>query len=284
MAVNVAKDLLYCLQIAAMGRILSIVNQKGGVGKTTTAVNLASALTAEGKRVLLVDMDAQGNASSGVGVDVQKVERTLYNVLMQHLTMQEVIVTTIVENLHLAPSNVDLAGAAVELVPVEGREYRLRDAIATVADYYDFILIDCPPSLGLLTINGIVASNEVLIPVQTEYYALEGLGQLLRTIELVKTHLHPQLEVLGAVLTMFDKRNKLSEAVFRDVYQYFPNKVFRSVIPRNVRLAEAPSHGQPISLYDPHSKGARAYAKLAKEIILSRATTQTQPTRQIPTV
>ncbi len=254
-----------------MARIISIVNQKGGVGKTTTAVNVAAALTAEGKRVLLVDMDAQGNASSGVGVDIQKIERTLYHVLMQQLTMRDVIVTTVIENMHLVPSNVDLAGAAVELVPVEGREFRLRDAIAPIADFYDIVLIDCPPSLGLLTINGIVGSNEVLIPVQTEYYALEGLGQLLRTIELIQQHLHPSLKILGAVLTMFDRRNKLSEAVFRDIYHYFPNKVFRSVIPRNVRLAEAPSHGQPISLYDPHSKGARAYAKLAKEILVTAA-------------
>jgi len=263
-----------------MGRIIAIVNQKGGVGKTTTAVNLASALAGEGKRVLLVDMDAQGNASSGVGVDTQKVERTLYHVLMQHLTLREVIVTTVVDNLHLAPSNVELAGAAVDLVPVDGREYRLRNSLLEVADYYDFILIDCPPSLGLLTINGIVAANEVLIPVQTEYYALEGLGQLLRTIELIKTHLHPKLQILGAVLTMFDKRNKLSEAVFRDIYQYFPNTVFRSVIPRNVRLAEAPSHGQPISLYDPYSKGAKAYEKLAKEVLIRTVSQIEQPQQQ----
>ncbi|HLD22083.1 MAG TPA: AAA family ATPase [Patescibacteria group bacterium] len=260
-----------------MARIISIVNQKGGVGKTTTAINLASSLAKEGKRVLLIDMDAQGNATSGIGIDTQQVERSLYNVLVHGTPLEDIILLTQVERLDIAPSHVDLAGAAVELVPIDRREFRLREAIAALTVAYDFILIDCPPSLGLLTINGIVGSNEVLIPVQTEYYALEGLGQLLRTLELIQQHLQPQLSIVGAVLTMFDKRNRLSDAVFRDIYQHFPYTVFRSVIPRNVRLAEAPSYGKPISEYDPFSKGARAYMKLAREIILSTPPQQPSP-------
>lgn len=252
-----------------MARIISIVNQKGGVGKTTTAVNLASFLADEGQKVLLVDMDPQSNATSGVGIDVNVLKVTMYDVLMNQVQIDKAIVASPVVNLHVAPANMDLAGTAVELVPVEGREFRLQQALKLVDPYYDFILIDCPPSLGLLTINSIVGSNEVLIPVQTEYYALEGLGQLIKTIELVKQHLQPELEILGAVLTMYDKRNKLSEAVFHDIYNYFPNKVFRSVIPRNVRLAESPSHGKPISEYDPNSKGGKAYHKLARELMIT---------------
>lgn len=261
-----------------MSRIIAVVNQKGGVGKTTTAVNLASALAHEGQRVLLVDLDPQGNASSGVGINTQLLERSMYEVLVHEKPLTEIIFATAIENLHIAPAHVDLAGATVELVPVDGREYRLRNAHAHIEPYYDFVIIDCPPSLGILTINGLVGANEILIPVQTEYYALEGLGQLIRTIDLVKEHLQPNLEVLGAVLTMFDKRNKLSEAVFRDIYQYFPNKVFRSVIPRNVRLAEAPSHGQPITEYDPGSKGAKAYIKLAREILITTPRMSMPPT------
>ncbi|MBI2411368.1 MAG: ParA family protein [Candidatus Kerfeldbacteria bacterium] len=257
-----------------MARIIAVVNQKGGVGKTTTAVNLASSLAALGQRVLLIDMDSQGNASSGVGIDIQRVEKTMYDVLVNQTPLADILLTTVVENLHIAPANVDLAGASVELVPMEAREFRLRNATPSVEPHYDFIFIDCPPSLGLLTINSIVGANEILVPVQTEYYALEGLGQLLRTVELVQQHLQPNLHLLGAVLTMYDKRNKLSEAVFRDIYKYFPNRVFRSVIPRNVRLAEAPSHGKPISAYDRFSKGARAYSKLAREVL---STTSTGP-------
>lgn len=253
-----------------MARVISIVNQKGGVGKTTTSVNLAAALAQEGKRVLLIDMDAQGNASSGVGVDVSQCEKTIYDVLVAQAKLSEVIVSTVVESLHLVPANADLSGAAVELVPVERREYRLREAVQEVVGYYDFVLIDCPPSLGVLTINGIVASDEVIIPVQTEYYALEGLGQLLQTIQLIREHLHPELTILGAVLTMYDKRYRLSEGVFRDMYQHFPHRVFRSVIPRNVRLAEAPSYGKPVTLYDPSSKGSRAYVKMAREVLITQ--------------
>lgn len=254
-----------------MARSISIVNQKGGVGKTTTAVNLASSLAREGQQVLLVDMDAQANTTSGLGISQGVVQKSMYDVLIFGTPIIDVIVGTAVEGLTVAPATVDLAGAAIELVPVEGREFRLRNALAAVANHYDFILIDCPPSLGLLTINGIVGSDEVLIPVQAEYYALEGLSQLLRTLDLVKEHLQPGLLILGAVLTMFDKRNKLSEAVFQDIYHYFPDKVFRSVIPRNVKLAEAPSHGMPAVEYDPFSKGSKAYKKLARELLVTSA-------------
>lgn len=250
-----------------MARIIAVVNQKGGVGKTTTAVNLASCLAYEGQHVLLVDIDAQGNATSGLGVDPNTVGRSMYDVLVHSEPMSSIIQHTAVEHMDLAPSNIDFAGASVELVNVERREYRLREALQTIASQYDFVLIDCPPSLGILTINGIVGADEVLIPVQTEYYALEGLGQLLHTIELVQEHLQPTVRILGAVLTMFDRRNKLSEAVFHDLYQHFPHRVFRSVIPRNVRLAEAPSYGKPVNVYDASSKGARAYVKLAKELL-----------------
>ncbi len=254
-----------------MGRVISVVNQKGGVGKTTTTINLSAALAKEGKKVLVIDMDPQGNASSGFGIDTSLLEKSMYDALVDGMPLMEIAVHSSAPGVHVAPANVDFAGATVELVSVEEREYRLRNAIALVRDNYDFVIIDCPPSLGVLTINAIVGADEILIPVQTEYYALEGLGQLLRTIELIREHLHPELHILGAVLTMFDKRNKLSEAVFRDVYQYFPNQVFRTVIPRNVRLAEAPSFGQSVIHYDPASKGARAYIKLAKEILYTEA-------------
>lgn len=254
-----------------MSRVIAIVNQKGGVGKTTTAINLASALAKEGQRVLVVDLDPQGNTTSGFGVDTNQLEKTMYDVLVNAMPMADILIESGVEGVHIAPSNVESAGASVELVPVENREYRLRSGIEPLRQHYDFILIDCPPSLGVITINGLVGADEILIPVQTEYYALEGLGQLLRTIELVHEHLHPDLNILGAVLTMFDKRNKLSEAVFRDIYQHFPHKVFATVIPRNVRLAEAPSFGKPITEYDPSSKGARAYVKLAKEVLYTPA-------------
>lgn len=252
-----------------MTRVIAIVNQKGGVGKTTTMVNLADGLAQLGQRVLGIDMDSQGNATSGFGVNPHLMEKTVYDVLVSGVPLRDVLVTTSVEGVHLAPANVSLAGANVELVSAEEREFQLRKALPEIFSHYDFVLIDCPPSLGLLTINGLVAADEVLIPVQTEYYALEGLGQLLNTIQLVQQHIQPSLQILGAVLTMYDKRNKLSDAVFRDLYEHFPYRAFRSVIPRNVRLAEAPSHGKTIFQYDAHSKGARAYAKLAKEILLT---------------
>lgn len=254
-----------------MVRIISVVNQKGGVGKTTTSINVAAALALLGKRTLLVDMDSQGNATSGLGFDPHTVHPSIYDVLIETNSPEQAIIETGIHNLDLLPAHVDLAGASVELVNADQREFRLRHALGIVEDKYDFILIDCPPSLGVLTINGIVAGNEVLIPVQAEYYALEGLGQLLRTIELVQEYLHPQLQILGAVLTMFDRRNKLSQAVFEDMYKHFPNTVFRSIIPRTVRLAEAPSYGKPIALYDPTGNGAKSYAKLAREILVREA-------------
>ncbi|MDP2789829.1 MAG: AAA family ATPase [bacterium] len=252
-----------------MARVIAVVNQTGGVGKTTTAINLAAELAALGKFVLLVDIDPQGNASSGIGIDHRQVEHGVYHALIGAKPFRDIILQTSVDGLKAAPANMDLAGANVELVPLERREHRLRESLAEVRHDYDYILIDCPPSLGLLTVNGLVAAEEILIPVQTEYYALEGLGQLVETIDLIRQHLQPGLTVLGAVMTMYDERNKLSQAVFNELYQYFPNKIFRTVIPRNVKLAEAPSHGKSIRHFDGNSKGAKAYEKLAREVVES---------------
>jgi chromosome partitioning protein len=250
-----------------MAYIIAVVNQKGGVGKTTTAVNLGSYLASQGKFVLLVDLDPQSNATSGLGVDHRQLEKGLYEALVGTASCRDVVVSTQVDGLKIVPGTVNLAGAAVELVNEERREYRLSDALLEVRNDYDYVIIDCPPSLGLLTINGLVAAERVLIPVQAEYYALEGLSQLLNTIDLVRQHLKPELTILGAVLTMFDGRNKLSDEVMKELYKFFPNKIFRSVIPRNVRLAEAPSYGRPIAQYDPWSKGAKAYERLAREVL-----------------
>ncbi len=260
-----------CYTVQTMARIISVVNQKGGVGKTTTSVNVAAALALLEKRVLLVDIDSQGNATSGLGFDPTSVHPSVYDVLIENSSTDQAIIPTGIEGLDLLPAHVDLAGASVELISVDQREHRLRHALGIVEDRYDFIIIDCPPSLGVLTINGIVAGNEILIPVQAEYYALEGLGQLLRTIELTKEYLHPEMQILGAVLTMYDRRNRLSHAVFEDMYKHFPNTVFRTIIPRTVRLAEAPSYGKPIALYDPTGNGAKAYMKLAREILIREA-------------
>ena len=260
-----------------MARIISVINQKGGVGKTTTSVNLADYLSALGQRVLLIDIDPQGNASSGLGADYQNIEKGIYDVMMvDPVTFEEILLQTNLNNLHLAPANLNLAGANVELVSAPRREFRLSDNLNQVKDNYDYVIIDNPPSLGLLTLNGMIAADELLIPVQCEYYALEGLSQLLHTINLVQNNLKPNLNILGAVLTMYDGRNKLSEAVFNELYQYFPRKIFRSVIPRSVRLAEAPSYGQSILEYDPQGRAARAYEKLAREVILAN-----QSNRQI---
>jgi len=250
-----------------MGQIIAIVNQKGGVGKTTTAINLAAYLAKLGKFVLLVDLDPQANATSGLGINYAKLEKGIYESLIGQLHLKDVILNTTISGYKIAPATTNLAGANIELVNVEDREYKLEQAILAARNDFDYILIDCPPSLGLLTLNSLVSAEKVLIPVQAEYYALEGLGQLINTIDLIKQNLKPEIEVMGAVLTMYDKRNKLSDEILHQLYQYFPNRIFRSVIPRNIRLTEAPSYGKTILEYDPKSKGAKAYERLAKEII-----------------
>jgi chromosome partitioning protein len=250
-----------------MAYIIAVANQKGGVGKTTTAVNLASYLASKGRFVLLVDLDPQGNASSGLGVNIKEVEKGVYETLIDDVPMREAVRRTVVDGLSIVPATPGLAGAAIEMVDFERREYRLSDSLLEVRNNYDYVIIDCPPSLDLLTINGLVSADRVLIPVQAEYYALEGLSQLLQTIEAVRSGLRPTLEVFGAVLTMHDPRNRLSGDVMTELNNHFPNRIFKSVIPRNVRLAEAPSYGQPIQHYDPWSKGAKAYESLAIEIL-----------------
>jgi chromosome partitioning protein len=250
-----------------MAKIISIVNQKGGVGKTTTAMNVAAYLAELGKFVLLVDMDPQGNASSGLGLGKDKIEHGVYHALARQKRLHDVVHNTAHDGLRVLPATADLAGANIELVDMERREHQLADLLDEAAHAYDYIVIDCPPSLGLLTLNSLVAADELLIPVQAEYYALEGLGQLLQTIDLVQTHIKPELSILGAVLTMFDKRTRLSEDIMNELYKYFPDTIFRSVIPRTVRLAEAPSFGKSIFHYDPKGKGAKAYERLAREIL-----------------
>ncbi|OGH86210.1 MAG: chromosome partitioning protein ParA [Candidatus Magasanikbacteria bacterium RIFOXYC12_FULL_33_11] len=250
-----------------MSKTIAVVNQKGGVGKTTTAINLAAFLAEMGKFVLLVDLDPQGNATSGLGVDRDNLEFGIYEALAKQKRIHDIIFNTAHDGLRVAPATQDLAAAAIELVDVENREFQLRDLLSEVSHAYDYIIIDCPPSLGLLTINGLVAAHELLIPVQAEYYALEGLGQLLKTVELVRNKLHPDLGILGAVLTMFDKRTKLSTEIMNELYKYFPDNIFRSVIPRTIKLAEAPSFGQSILHYEPRGKGAKAYERLARELV-----------------
>lgn len=249
-----------------MGKIIAVANQKGGVGKTTTSVNLSSLLAKKGKKVVLLDADPQGNATSGLGVD-KNVEKSLYDVLVNEEPVENTLQDTIEKNLKICPSNVNLAGAEVELVSQMSREHRLKEQLDQIKDKYDYIFIDCPPSLGLITLNSFTAADSVLIPVQCEYYALEGLGQLINTINLVKKHLNKSLEIEGAVLTMYDIRTNLSNQVVKEVKKYFDDKVYKTVIPRNVRLSEAPSFGMPITTYDPKSKGARSYEKLAKEFL-----------------
>lgn len=250
-----------------MSRIIAIVNQKGGVGKTTTAVNLGAYLAWMGKFVLLVDLDPQANATSGLGIDPYSIEKGVYNALFEGLSLREVVKGTTHQGYKLAPANSDLAGSRVELVSLPNREYRLHEKILEVKNDYDYVIIDCPPSLDLLTLNGIVASEEILIPVQAEYLALEGLGQLLNTIHLVKQNLKPELSILGAVVTMYDKRNRLSAQIVEELQKHFPYHIFDGVIPRNVRLTEAPSFGKTILSYDGSSKGGRAYEHLAKQIL-----------------
>lgn len=250
-----------------MAKVIAIANQKGGVGKTTTAVNLSTCVAYKGKKVLLIDVDPQGNASSGLGVDKKNVETSMYDVLINDKDIKECIRTTDIPTFHLCPASIKLAGAEIELVPLFSRETRMKAAIETIRAEYDYIFIDCPPSLGLITLNALTASDTVLVPIQCEYYALEGLSQLMETVKLVKKHLNPRLGVEGVVLTMFDSRTNLSIQVVEEVKKYFRDRVYRTVIPRNVKLSEAPSYGLPIILYDKNSKGAEAYLSLAGEVI-----------------
>jgi chromosome partitioning protein len=247
-------------------RILAVANQKGGVGKTTTAVNLGAALAELGFRVLVVDLDPQGNATTGLGIDARSFELSMYDVLMRDVSLEDAVEPTSMKNLFVAPATIDLAGAEIELVPSFSRELKLRRALEAVTGDFEFILIDCPPSLGLITVNGLAAADEVLVPIQCEYYALEGLGQLLRNVHLVQANLNEKLEVSTIVLTMYDARTKLAEQVADEVRTHFGNKVCRNVIPRTVRISEAPSFGQPITVFDPTSRGAIAYRELAKEV------------------
>lgn len=251
-----------------MGRILAITNQKGGVGKTTTSVNLSACLAQIGKKTLLVDIDPQGNATSGIGIDKSDVDQCVYDVLVEDVEATNVIKETKIENLDVIPASIQLAGAEIELVPTISREVRLKRALDEVVDKYDYIIIDCPPSLGLLTLNALTAADAVLIPVQCEYYALEGLSQLLSTVRIVQKHLNHNLKIEGVLLTMFDARTNLGIQVIDEVKKYFQDKVYRTIIPRNVRLSEAPSHGEPIIIYDPKSRGAEVYLELAKEVVM----------------
>lgn len=253
-----------------MERIIAIANQKGGVGKTTTTVNLSASLAAKGKKVLVIDMDPQGNATSGFGVDKNSVENTIYELMLGDCSAKESIVADVVPNVSLIPSNVNLSGAEVELLRVENREYVVRDEIEWIKDEYDFIIIDCPPSLNILTVNAMTTANSVLVPVQCEFYALEGISQLIYTINLIKERLSPDLGIEGVLFTMYNSRNKLDRDVVNNVTEVLSGynyRIFDTLIPRNVRLAEAPSVGQPINLYDKRSAGAEAYLKLAEEII-----------------
>ena len=250
-----------------MGRILAITNQKGGVGKTTTSVNLSACLAQIGKKTLLVDIDPQGNATSGVGIDKSEIDQCVYDVLVEDVEANQVIKETKIENLDVIPASIQLAGAEIELVPTISREVRLKRALDEIVDQYDYIIIDCPPSLGLLTLNALTAADAVLIPVQCEYYALEGLSQLLSTVRIVQKHLNEELKIEGVLLTMFDARTNLGIQVIDEVKKYFQDKVYRTIIPRNVRLSEAPSHGEPIIIYDPKSRGAEVYIELAKEVV-----------------
>lgn len=250
-----------------MARVIAVANQKGGVGKTTTAVNLGACLASLGKRVLLIDIDPQGNTTSGIGINKADVRYDIYDVLINEIAAEEAILPTSVEHLSILPATIQLAGAEIELVPTMSREVRLRQALQPLKSQFDYMLIDCPPSLGLLTVNSLTASDSVLIPIQCEYYALEGLSQLLNTIRMVQKHLNTSLEIEGVLLTMLDARTNLGLQVIEEVKKYFREKVYATVIPRNVRLGEAPSHGQSIIQYDPRSRGAEVYLELAKEVV-----------------
>lgn len=249
-----------------MGKIIAVANQKGGVGKTTTAITLSSMLAKKNKKIMLIDADPQGNATSGLGIE-KEMEKSIYEVLVEETTIKETLQQSNVKNLEVCPSNINLAGAEVELVSMMSREHRLKEKLEEIEKEYDYIIIDCPPSLGLITLNAFTAANSVLIPIQCEYYALEGLGQLINTINLVKKHLNKELEIEGALLTMYDIRTNLSNQVVKEVKKYFEDKVYKTVIPRNIKLSEAPSYGMPITIYDPKSKGAKSYDKFVKEFL-----------------
>jgi chromosome partitioning protein len=248
-------------------RIFAVANQKGGVGKTTTTVNLSAAIAELGKRILVIDLDPQGNATTGLGIDARNFDHSMYDVLVHDVPLDSAIEATAVKNLFLAPATIDLAGADIELVSAFSRELKLKKALELVASDYDYVFIDCPPSLGLITVNGLSAADEVLVPIQCEYYALEGLGQLLKNVQLVKTNLNPQLEVTTIVMTMYNASTKLSTQVVDEVKEHFGDKVCKTVIPRSVRISEAPSFGQPITIFDPMSKGSVAYKCLAEEVM-----------------
>ena len=250
-----------------MGKIVSISNQKGGVGKTTTAINLASNLVELGKKILLLDIDPQGNSGSGLGLEVQSLNKTTYELLIGELSAREVIHKTFVDRLDIIPSNINLSGLEVDFLGIDKKEFKLRDALASVKQDYDYILIDCPPSLGVLTINALCASQSVMITLQTEYFALEGLSQLMRIISLVQNQWNPSLELEGVLLTMYDKRTNLANQVADDVRNFFKEKVYQTIIPRNIKLSEAPSFGKPINYYDPDGVGAKSYRSLAEEIV-----------------
>lgn len=252
-----------------MGKVIAIANQKGGVGKTTTAVNLAACLAKAGKKVLLVDIDPQGNSTSGLGVDKRRCEKTVYDCLINEEKMENISTETEYENLSVCPSNLDLSGAEIELISVMGRENRLKESLASARDIFDYILIDAPPSLGLITINTLTAADSVIIPVQCEFYALEGVSQLIETIKRIKKALNPNLYIQGIVMTMYDARTNLAMQVVDEVKRFFPGKVYKTIIPRNVRISEAPGFGKPVIYYDESSKGAEAYTELAMELIES---------------
>lgn len=250
-----------------MGRIIAIANQKGGVGKTTTSINLSSALAEKGKKVLIIDADPQGNTTSGFGVDKNELDNTIYELILGECSVQDCLIKDVIQNVSILPSNVNLSAAEIELIGVEKKEYILKQEIDWIKDGYDFIIIDCPPSLNILTINALTTANSVIVPIQCEYYALEGLSQLIHTVNLVKERLNPQLDIEGVVFTMYDSRTNLSTQVVENVKNHLNQKVYNTLIPRNIRLAEAPSYGKPINMYDPKSAGAEAYAALAAEVI-----------------